>query len=244
MKDYVLITGASSGIGRQIAVTLSAEYPLILNGRDESRLHETAELCQNRDTIILWSHDLKDVASIGESLRAFLQERAVFVQAFVHSAGISPLAPLRMLKIETMQEIMNVNFFSAVEILKVLAQKKSNKQTLSRVVFISSIASQIGTQGQSVYAASKSALNAFMRSAAVELAPRVRMNCILPGAMPTKMGQEIRDAGLQRTPKEDGYLLGEGHTQDVADMVAFLLSPQSRWLTGQCISVDGGRLAH
>lgn len=243
MKDYVLITGASSGIGRQIAVTLSAKYPLILGGRDENRLQETARLCQHHDTI-LWCHDLKDVNRIRESLLALLQERAVFVQAFVHSAGISPLSPLRMLKMETMQDIMTVNFFSAVEILKVLAKKKSNKQTLSRVVFISSIASQIGTQGQSVYAASKGALDAFMRSAAVELAPRVRLNCVLPGAMPTSMGQEIRDAGLQKSPEEEGYLLGEGTTQDVADMVAFLLSPQSRWLTGQCVSVDGGRLAH
>ena len=243
MKDYVLITGASSGIGRQIAITLSTEYPLILSGRDESRLQETARLCQCQDTL-LWCNDFKDVASIGKNLLAIMQEKAVFVQAFVHSAGISPLAPLRMLKTEIMQEIMNVNFFSAVEILKVLAQKKYNKQRLSRVVFISSVASEIGTQGQSVYAASKGALNAFVRSAAVELAPRVRLNCILPGAMPTKMGQEIRDAGLQRSPEEDGYLLGEGRTQDVADVAAFLLSPQARWLTGQCIPVDGGRLAH
>lgn len=243
MNDYVLITGASSGIGRQIAKTLSKEYPLILSGRDESRLLESAELCNRQDTV-LWIHDLHNVESIGDSLLAFLREKEIYVQAFVHSAGISPLAPLRMTKLEKMQEIMNVNCFSAIEILKVLAQKKYNKQVLSRVVFISSIASKIGVQGQSVYAASKGALNSFMRSAAVELAPRVRLNCILPGAMPTKMGQEIRDAGLQRTPQDEGYLLGEGHTQDVADMTAFLLSQQSRWMTGQCISVDGGRLAH
>ena len=243
MNDYVLITGAASGIGRQIAVTLATEYPLILCGRDESRLQESANLCQRYDTL-LWCHDLKNLSSIGDCLRSFLQERGVYVQAFVHSAGISPIAPLRMTRTEMLQEIMAVNFFSAAEILKVLSQKKNNQQALSRVVFISSIASQIGTKGQSIYSASKGALDSFMRSMAVELAPRVRLNCILPGAMPTRMGQEIREAGLQKSPQEDGYLLGEGLTQDVADMAAFLLSPKSRWLTGQCIPVDGGRLAH
>ncbi len=245
MENYVLITGASSGIGRATAIRLSQSYPLILSGRDEKRLEETRAMCENADKHLLWRFDLEAVEGITDSLSAFLKETSVAVNGFVHSAGIAPLAPLRMTTSETMRQIMNVNFFSAVEILKLLTSKKVNGKTLTRVVLISSIQSQIGAKGQSIYCASKAALEGFMRALAVELAPNVNLNVIRPGAIQTPMGDLLQqNQELLEKPTDDGYLLGLGEPEDIAAMTEFLLSENAKWITGQIFTVDGGRCAH
>lgn len=243
MENYVLVTGASSGIGRATVVRLSKTYPLILCGRDEKRLKETRMMCEKADNHLLWRYDLANVEGIADSLSSFIQENSVAVSGFVHSAGIAPLAPLRMTSLEAMREIMDVNFFSAVEILKLLSSKKANGKALEKVVLISSISSQRGAKGMSLYSATKGALDAFARSMAYELAPRVRVNTVLPGGVATPGAQKMaKGVGIL----QDGfpYLLGEGRTQDIADMIAFLLSEQARWITGQNFVVDGGKTSH
>ena len=241
MDYYVLITGASSGIGRATAIRLSKTYSLILGGRDEKRLEETRIMCENAEKHLLWRYDLAAVEGIGESLSALIKEKeGRSVSGFVHSAGIAPLAPLRMTSTETMREIMNVNFYSAVEILKLLTSKKINGKTLENVILISSISSQRGAKGMSLYSASKGALDSFARSMACELAPRVRVNTVLPGGIETPGTQNMTsDVGMLQEGSDS--LLGVGTTLDIADMVAFLLSKQSRWITGQNFIVDGGR---
>jgi len=128
MKGSILITGASSGIGRAIACRLSGEWPLILCGRDEGRLEETRKLCGGAGDLFVC--DFSDIAQLAPLLTTFLQERELAVAGFVHSAGIAPLAPLRMTELSTMQTIMNVNFFAAAEILRVLMAKKVNHRHL------------------------------------------------------------------------------------------------------------------
>lgn len=243
MDKYVLITGASSGIGRATAIRLSKTYPLVLGGRDEKRLEETRTMCENADEHLLWRYDLADVEGIADNLSAFLKANSVPVSGFVHSAGIAPLVPLRMTTSETMRQIMDVNFYSAVEILKLLTSKKINGKTLENVILISSISSQRGAKGMSLYSASKGALDSFARSMACELAPRVRVNTVLPGGIETPGTQNMTsDVGLLQ--EGSNSLLGEGKTSDIADIVAFLLSKQSRWITGQNFIVDGGRTSH
>ncbi len=245
MGNYVLLTGASSGIGRTTAVRLSKIYPLILGGRNEKRLEETRAMCANGDNHFIWRYDLADVAGIADNLTALLQGKAIVVDGFVHSAGIAPLAPLRLTSLETMHEIMDVNFFSAVEILKLLTSKKVNGKALARVVLISSLQSRIGAKGQSVYCASKAALEGFMRAMAVELAPGVRLNVIRPGGIWTPMGDILgQNQELLAKPIDDGYLLGLGETRDIAAMVEYLLGEDAKWITGQIFTVDGGRCAH
>ncbi len=240
MDKYILITGASSGIGRATAIRLSKTYPVVLGGRDEKRLEETRTMCENADEHLLWRYDLADVEGIADNLSAFLKANSVHVSGFVHSAGIAPLAPLRMTTTETMRQIMDVNFFSAVEILKLLTSKKINGKTLENVIFISSISSQRGAKGMSLYSASKGALDSFARSMACELAPRVRVNTVLPGGIVTPGTQRM--VGDMEMPQDGpNSLLGEGTPLDIADMVAFLLSKHSRWITGQNFIVDGGR---
>ena len=139
--------------------------------------------------------------------------------------------------------MMNVNFFAAVEISRVLVSQRCNGQSLSNLVFVSSIASQFGSKGHSLYSASKGALDALMRSLAIELAPRVRVNSVLPGAISTPMtastfaNQELADRLKQQYP------LGLGTADDVAALIEFLISDAARWITGQQFVVDGGRTA-
>lgn len=245
MEDYVLVTGASSGIGRAIAVRLSKSYQVILCGRDEARLEETRMMCRYEEKTLTWQHDFSDLDGIGENLRDFLKERSIHVSGFVHSAGISPLMPLRMTSVAFMHEIMNVNFFSSVEILKLLTSRKVNGKSLSRVVFISSIQSSLGAKGQGIYCASKAAIEGFMRAMAVELATSVRLNVICPGGIKTSMGGFLEEnEELLSKHTDDGYLLGLGEVNDIANMAEFLLSDKAKWITGQIFTVDGGRCAH
>lgn len=250
-KQYVLITGASSGIGETIAKKLAEEkkQPLILCGRDETRLNAVKNFCdeKNDHSCEIWKYDLSNVDHLADDFKIFLKEKNLAVSGFVHSAGVLGVAPLRLISSETMSKTMNTNFCSAVEILKVLASKRSNAKNLKNVVFISAINAARGAQGFSVYGASKAALEGFARAMAIELAPEIRVNCIAPGAIKmtgmTQMFQKILTEDAKSKPFEQS-VLGDGTPDDIANMVLFLLSEKARWITGQTIGVDGGWLAH
>ena len=137
--------------------------------------------------------------------------------------------------------MIDVNFMSAVQIVRVLIRKKVNEKQLRGIVFVSSTASQFGARGMSLYCASKGALDAFMRALAVELAPGVRVNSVLPGAVRTKMTDTMLADEALRDRMDASYPLGIGGPSDVASAIDFLLSDAARWITGQQIVVDGGR---
>lgn len=245
LEKYILITGASGSIGSATAVLLSKQYPLILNGRNLERLEATRAACHQSDKHILWQYDLADAKNIGGNLSDMIVANKISVESFIHVAAIAPLSPLRMLSLENMQEIMAVNFFSAAEILKVLISKKINAKNLSKVVLVSSILSQIGAKGQSIYCASKAALEGFARAMAVEFAPNVRINVICPGGIVTNIGDFVnQNQELLKKPTDEGYLLGLGKAEDIANMAEFLIGNNSNWITGQVFNVDGGRSAN
>lgn len=130
-----------------------------------------------------------------------------------------------------------------MEIIRPLVQKKINKGALRGVVFISSINSHLGAKGYYAYAASKGALNAYTLSLAVELAPTTRVNAVLPSIIGTEMNKALFNnpdfvASMQAT-----HPLGLGEAEDVTTVVEFLISDRARWITGQEIVVDGGRMA-
>jgi NAD(P)-dependent dehydrogenase (short-subunit alcohol dehydrogenase family) len=240
-NNATLITGASSGTGRRIAVHLSQSRRLILHGRDASRLLETRALCHRPDEHLMWNLDLRQGREIENSLKSLIESNQLAVDGLVHSAGTLTIQPLRLVERGPAQEVMDVNFMAAVEILRLLVRKKINGKHLRGVVFISSTASKFGARGFSVYCASKGALDAFMRAAAVELAPDIRVNSVLPGATRSAMTEAmLNDAELRARMAAD-YPLGIGDPDDVACAVEFLLSDKARWITGQQIVVDGGR---
>jgi len=241
---YTLITGASSGIGRELALRLSCQRRLILHGRNTQRLSETIASCANSDQHILWAYDLREIAGLAQSLSALMTEKGLAIECFIHSAGVLKVLPIRMVNHKAFGEIMNVNVISAAEIISLLAKKAVNHQLLKCILFVSSIASNFGAKGFSMYCASKAALDGLMRALCVEMAPVVRVNSILPGAIRTPMTD-----GLLAEPDVVGklardYPLGLGETDDIVNAAEFLVSEQARWITGQQIVIDGGRTAN
>jgi NAD(P)-dependent dehydrogenase (short-subunit alcohol dehydrogenase family) len=240
----LLITGASSGIGREMAVQMSAAWPLILHGRDAARLEQTRQACAEPARHLVWQHDLADVDGLAASLAGVIGGAGVRVCAFVHCAALLQVLPLRSLATAQVREAFNVNALSAMEIVNVLMKKKINERHLKSVVFISTIASQFGARGFSAYCASKAALDGLMKALAVELAPQVRVNSVLPGGIRTPMTREIFAAPEMVEKFERDYPLGIGEPADVIHLVEFLVSEKARWITGQQMVVDGGRTAN
>lgn len=239
--SYTLITGASSGIGRQTAVQLAASRRLILHGRDVARLEQTREGCSSPENHRIWPFDLKQVDQLEASLAELLGPGSLPIDACVQCAGAVQVLPLRQVELSVARELMNVNFHAAVEISRLLVSRRLNQKHLRRLVFVSSTASQFGARGFQTYCASKAALDGFMRAVAVELAPQVCVNSVLPGAVQTPMTDHLLGDPVVRERMAAAYPLGLGQPADVAGVIEFLLSDKANWITGQQIVVDGGR---
>lgn len=240
MGKYTLITGATSGIGEALAIELSKSRNLLLIGRNQQKIDAVLQMCSSEKSHKFICCDLnKEKQDIFLLLNEFLQKEGIEVDSFIHSAGVTRILPIRNFSIDIVDEIFNVNFFSAVEILRVLL-KKNNHGSLKNVVMISSLWSIRGESGNSVYAASKGAINSLVYSLAKELAPKVNVNAILPGAVRTSMTEKLLDSEVGLKQLKD-YPLGFGTPADVVNVVKFLLSDESAWITGQTINVDGGR---
>lgn len=238
---YVLVTGASSGMGQIIAIKLSKLFNVIIHGRDSKRLQDTLDKCDKNGNHLIWAEDLSEVDSIEADLNFFLSENDVSISYFVHCAGFMKMLPIKMVSVENLQKIFNVNAFSAFLITKILISKKINKDMLKSIVYISSNISNMGAKAFSIYAGSKGALDSMMRCLAVELAPKVRINSVLPGAVQTEMTDKIFENKEIAERMILTYPLGFGYPNDIYDAVAFLLSDKARWITGQQLVVDGGR---
>ncbi len=186
-KKFILVTGASSGIGRRISIGLSSTYNIILNGRNLERLIETKEKCSIYTEQLIFPSDLSNINGLEEELSSFIKEHNIEIQKFVHCAGFMKMVPLKMVNIETINTTFATNIFSAALIIKVLTNRKLNNAALTTVVLISSNISNFGAKAFSIYGASKAGLDGLMRSLAVELAPKVRINSVLPGAVQPEM---------------------------------------------------------
>jgi len=240
-KKFVLVTGASSGIGRKISIGLSTTHNLILNGRNLENLQKTKEKCSDTTEQILFPRDLSSVNGLEEELCIFIKEYNIEVSQFVHCAGFMKMVPFKMINIETLNITFTTNIFSAALIIKVLINRKLNNSALTSAVLISSNISNFGAKAFSIYGASKAGLDGLMRNLAIELAPKVRINSVLPGAVKTEMTESIFDDKETVQRMEATYPLGLGNTNDIFEMVEFLLSEKARWITGQQFTVDGGR---
>ena len=236
---YTLITGASSGVGRHLAIYLSKNRNLILNGRNVERLNETKDSCNNDP--IIWPFDLSKTDGIEKSLGDWTKAHDVEVTSFVHCAGVMKMVPLRAISVELLEDVFSVNVIAPALITKTLTARKINGRNLKSIVFISSNISDRGAAAFSAYGSSKAALDGLMRNLSVELAPNVRVNSVLPGGMITEMTKNIFADEQKKMEFERSYPLGIGTPDDIAPVVEFLLSDYSRWMTGQQVTVDGGR---
>ena len=237
-----LITGASSGIGREIAIRLSKSRSVLLHGRDQLRLEETLSLCSSGGHQ-LWNFDLENITDIRSSLSKLCTGSELVVSEFVHCAGIPSVSAARMMSIAQVQKAFNINTISALEICATLL-RKSNQGALRNIVFVTSIWGNFGSTGHTVYSATKGALDSAMKSLAVELAPATRVNSLCMGAVDTPMASSALSDPEIRAHNEKNYPLGIGTTEDSAAVCEFILSDAAKWITGQVIVVDGGRTAH
>ena len=239
MDHYILITGASSGMGALCAKQFSRSHRLIMASENLEMLQDVLRECANPEQHILWHCNFAtEREQIAASLTTLLKEHDAVVDQYVHFAGLTKLLPLKTFSIPNIDLIFNVNFFSILEIMKALL-KKSNAKALSNVVLISAMVSERGNVGNSIYAASKGAINSLVYTLARELAPDIRINALLPGAIKTPMSQNL-DADYVAEMTKDTPL-GWGQPQDVINYVEFLLSEKAKWITGQTLFVDGGR---
>lgn len=241
----ILVTGASSGIGRQCAITASQLGAfVILLGRSEERLHETAQMLGNTNYSIV-ATDITDYVATTEKLEKLL-ENGSKIDGILHAAGISTTLPLRNLTPEKLQPFFETNVYAAINITKLLTKSKFASPQGMSIVFIASVMGVVGELGKTTYSLTKGALVAGAKSLALELAAKtIRVNCVLPGVVVSPMSTNAVYAQDKTAfDKIKGYHpLGLGTPEDVANACAFLLSDGSRWITGTNLIVDGGYTA-
>lgn len=232
----ILVTGASSGIGRGIAIACSKMGANVLvNGRNESRLKETLQLLEGESNKIVVA-DLSNSVQVTEMVTELPK-----LDGIVHCAGIGQRVLCKQLQERDLDEMMDVNFKAPVMLqTELLKQKKINKA--ASIVFIASIAADSPTVGNSMYSASKGAIISYANCLSIELAPRlIRVNCISPAMVWTDL---IFKGGIteeELREDENKYPLKRyGTPEDIANLSIYLLSDASSWMTGSNIRISGG----
>jgi 3-oxoacyl-[acyl-carrier protein] reductase len=239
-----LVTGASRGIGRAIAVDFARRgADVALLGRDVAALEETAGLCADaRPGAVahLFACDVTDQSSVDAAV-AETVARFGRLDCAVANAGQSIDALLLRLKAETIDRLLDVNLKSAFYLCGAVARPMM-KQRSGSIVLVTSIVGIMGNAGQAAYAASKAGLIGLCKSAAKELGSRnIRVNAVAPGLIETAMTEKMPEAAREFLIKQ-AALGRPGTPEDVSGAVAFLCSDAAGYITGQTLVIDGGVL--
>jgi NAD(P)-dependent dehydrogenase (short-subunit alcohol dehydrogenase family) len=233
----VLVTGASSGIGRATAIECSKMgATVIITGRNEERLKETFEQLDNTKQNISVAGDLTDESFISDLVSSISS-----VDGVALCAGVSDTTLIKFASREKFLRVMDIDLFSQTFLIReLLKRKKINKN--ASLVFVSSTGTYKVVPGLGIYSAAKSGLISIMKVVAVELYSRnIRANAILPSMVKTPLISKLDSITAEDWEKDEAkYPLGYGEPEDVAYCVVYLLSDATKWMTGSEIVIDGG----
>ena len=241
----VLITGAGGGIGRETAVTLSRlGAKLVILDIKEKGLAETLSLLERPEEHKSLVFDLREIDLIESAIKPLFEDGPF--DGFVHCAGIAPMRPFFMTKTDNIDVVMKINFYSFVEITRVLTKGKKGFTPGGSIVVMSSTASIHGKPTKIAYSASKASLDAAIRCMTVELKDKkIRINSVMPSWVRTQMFDSFMadypDSTDVKEIAEKQYL-GVSDPYEVANVIAFLLSDATKTITGTTILMDGGIL--
>lgn len=233
----ILVTGASSNIGRQIAVKCSEMGArVIATARNEERLKETLAKMTGEGHQLIAS-DLSDAEQIPS-----LVEQLPELDGIVMCAAVFRTTPIRNNRRKYTEEIFKTNTFANIDLVQLLLKNKKIKDGGS-ILFISSVAAYRPYAGNALYSATKGAINSFCQVLAIEQGSRkIRANCVSPGIIQTDM--EVKDWAVTQEEldkEESRFPLGFGHTEDIAYAAVYMMSDASKWVTGTNMIVDGGQ---
>ena len=230
----ILVTGASSGIGRSIVVECSKMgAKLILIGRDADRLQETFGQMEGSGNEFKCV-DLTSSEDIDELVKLLSP-----LDGIVHCAGIIKRVPLKLISENTYGQLLKVNLMAPVILTRKIYKARLLKP-YSSIVLISSVGADSASIGNIMYMTTKGGLNSFMKGSALELSSEgIRVNSVAPGMIKTNLTKSIPDEELQKDMKR--YPLGRyGTPEEVAYAAIYLLSDASKWMTGSILKIDGG----
>ena len=237
----ILVTGASSGIGRQIAIQLSELGAIVvLVGRDEARLNESLNLMANPSVHKAFVYDLQNIDDIMNFVKDALADGVKF-DGLVHAAGVPAIYPIKVLDYEIFEKAFKINAYSFIELIKQISKKQNSNDNVS-AVFISSVLTKTAAKGQLPYIVSKGAFNVAAKSISNELSKRnFRLNTIITGAVMTKM---VKETDAYRMLRDEIQILPDSFkilsANEVASMTIFLLSDSARYIIGENYFMDGG----
>lgn len=233
----IFITGASSGIGRQIAISVSKMGgKVIITGRNKERLLETYEQLSGDDHLMFIA-DLKD----NEQVEKLIYELPP-LDGVVMNAGMVEAYPIKFLTAKKIKDTFSLNYDAVVLLIAGIAGKRKLNKSAS-IVFISSISSKYPPKGGAMYSCAKAAIETFSKVVALEhYSQKIRSNCILPGMVKTALYDEVEKTVTKESMDAHiaNYPLGVGYPEDIANATIFLLSDASRWITGTNMVIDGG----
>ena len=231
----ILITGASSGIGRAIAIACSQQGAhVILNGRNQLRLQATIEALSGE------GHEAVEADLTNAEQRTFLVESLPQLDGVVHCAGIGSRVLCKMLEEQDVSRVMQANFEAPVLLqAQLLREKKIAKE--ASIVFIASAAATMPSVGNAIYSASKAAIISYAKCLAQELANRkIRVNCISPAMVWTDLALVGATEEQLREAEQNYPLKRYAQPEDIAPMAVYLLSDEAAWVTGSNMELTGG----